>query len=107
MEDVIGLIVITFCTIFAGIVMWKFFDVVRNSIKKNNPGFDEDKFDRLAKAFIEYRKETDRRLERIEGAFVKQEARQSLSNNHPFDDSISIRDLDHNSGNSSNKNRTN
>lgn len=34
MEEVIGLIIITFGTIFGGILMWKFFDIVRTSIKK-------------------------------------------------------------------------
>ncbi len=107
MEEVIGLIIITFGTIFGGILMWKFFDIVRTSIKKNKAGFDEDKFDRLAKAFIEYRKDTDKRLERIEAAFVKQKAQQSLSNNNGSLHSFSINDFDENSGKSSNKNRTN
>lgn len=66
MEELVGIILLTFATIFGGIIMWKFFDIVRNSIKKNKEKFDDERFDRLAKAFIQHRKKTDKRLENIE-----------------------------------------
>lgn len=66
MEELVFLAFFVFGIILSGLVLWKVFDMVRNSIKKNKGKYEDNKFDRLAKAFIEHRKDTDRRLENIE-----------------------------------------
>lgn len=74
MEEIFVLILMTFGTVFGGIIMWKFFDIVRNSINKNKEKFDNERFDRLAKAFIQHRKKTEKRLENIEAIITGQQS---------------------------------
>lgn len=74
MEEIFVLILMTFGTVFGGIIMWKFFDIVRNSINKNKGKYDDERFDRLAKAFIQHRKKTEKRLENIEAIITGQQS---------------------------------
>lgn len=66
MEELVAIIFLMFGTIFGAILMWKFFDMVRNSIRRNRSNHDGERFERLARAFIDHRRETDRRLQNIE-----------------------------------------
>ena len=46
---------------------------------KSGGDIDQDRFDRLAKAFIDYRKKTDRRLENIEAILTAEESSSTAS----------------------------
>lgn len=73
MEEFIFFVMfVVFVSTLGGLVLWKIFDIVRNSIKKNKAKYEDDKFDRLAKSFIEHRKSTDRRLENIEAIISRE-----------------------------------
>ena len=61
MEDVlIVFIVFSFITLFCGGI----YKLIR--AKMDRTGIDEDTFDRLAKAFVEHRKESNQRIEHLE-----------------------------------------
>lgn len=61
MEDVlIVFIVFSFITLFCGGI----YKLIR--AKMDSTGIDEDTFDRLAKAFVEHRKESNQRIQHLE-----------------------------------------
>jgi hypothetical protein len=66
------LLFLLFSTAIGCLILWKLFDVVRNSVNKNKTNFDDQSFDRLAKAFIKYRKETGKRLQNIEAIITEE-----------------------------------
>lgn len=76
MEEIFIIILLMFGTIFGCILMWKFFDMVRGTIN-NKSRWDEDKFERLARAFIQHRNKTDERLQNIEAILAGDEPRAS------------------------------
>src|SRR5699024_6633825 len=59
--SIVGIVAITFL-----------FSLAKTWIKRNNSSYDEEKFDRLAKAFIRHKKETDRRLKKLESGSEEQ-----------------------------------
>jgi hypothetical protein len=85
MEEIVALIFIIFGTVLGGLILWKIFDVVRSSITKNKLGYDEDKFDRLAKAFIQHRNDTEKRLQNIEAIVTEGSATSISSSNRSLD----------------------
>lgn len=44
----------------------KIFDLIKSWINRNNSSIPEEEFDRLAKAFMQHKKETERRLKNLE-----------------------------------------
>jgi predicted PurR-regulated permease PerM len=57
---------VVFVSGLGGLVLWKIFDLVRNSINKNESSHSEERFDRLAKAFIKHKKQMEQRMQNIE-----------------------------------------
>lgn len=49
-------------------------DLIKSWITRNNSSYDEEKFDRLAKAFIQYKKESQRRFQNIETIITDEDA---------------------------------
>ena len=49
-------------------------DLIKSWITRNNSSYDEEKFDRLAKAFIQYKKESQRRFQNIETIITVEDA---------------------------------
>lgn len=65
----------TFITTLGGLVLWKLFDMVKNSINKNKSIYDEETFERLAEAFIKHKKESEKRFQNLEAIIADE--------NHP------------------------
>lgn len=59
-------VAIVFGSIVGIVVMTFLFSLAKTWINRNNSSYDEEKFDRLAKAFIRHKKETERRLKKLE-----------------------------------------
>ena len=108
-DSIIGLFLLIFCTSIAALILWKLFDITRNSIKKNKPSYDEDRFDKLAKAFIRHRKKTDRRLENIETILTEDKEAHNQRNLQQNTQTIEASGFNHNqrqnTTNSENKQR--
>lgn len=58
----------------------KVFDLIKTWITRNNGNIPEETFNRLAKAFVEYKENTDRRLQNLE-AIISEETSQKQSSN--------------------------
>lgn len=67
-DFLIPLFAIVFGTMLTGVIFWKIFDFLKAWVTRGRGGVEQEKFDRLAKAFIQYRKENDRRMQQIEAA---------------------------------------
>ena len=65
MEGLIQLILVCFGTILGSLFLWKVFDMVRSSINKNKD-IPEEQFNRLARAFVEHKKEMTDRVQNLE-----------------------------------------
>lgn len=72
MIQLIALILIGFGTVLGGLVLWKVFDLVRSSIKENKTAITEEDFDRLARAFIQHKKEMQKRVKKLESVMVEE-----------------------------------
>src|SRR5699024_10433465 len=78
--DIVPIIAIIFGCTLAGYVFYKIIDLIKAWINRNKTPYDEEKFERLAKAFIQHKKENERRLNKLEAnlnkdssiSFVKQ-----------------------------------
>lgn len=66
----VGLVVFVFAKITGLIKAW---------IERNKGGYDEETFDRLAKAFMQYKKDTERRLQNLEAIVADDEPASSGS----------------------------
>jgi hypothetical protein len=60
---------------FAGFIFYKIIDLIKAWINRNKMPYDEEKFERLAKAFIQHKKESERRLHEIESGHKKNDAK--------------------------------
>lgn len=67
MEDII-IVFIVFS--FAAFVCGGIYKLIRAKIDKTD--IDEDTFDRLAKAFVEYKKETNQRIQNLEAVIAEE-----------------------------------
>lgn len=65
-EFVLALVAIVFGTVLTGYVIGKFIGLIKAWINRNNASYDEEKFERLAKAFIQHKKDTERRFKNLE-----------------------------------------
>ncbi len=66
--DIVSLVSVIFGCWVAVVFIHGFFKLLRTWINRNKSTYDEEKFDRLAKAFIRFKKETERRMKQIEAA---------------------------------------
>lgn len=60
------IVAIIFGSIFGIAALFILARLIKTWIKRNNSSYDEEKFERLAKAFVQYRKSTERRLKKLE-----------------------------------------
>ena len=65
-EFIVPFILVLFGTFLGGLLLWKVFDMVRSSIKGKKPSIDAEDFDRLARAFIQNKKEIHERIQHLE-----------------------------------------
>lgn len=77
-EMAIVVLSIIFGSIVAIVAISKIFGVLKAWIERNKSTYDEEQFDRLARAFIQHKKEMDRRVQNLE-AIVTDEEPKSLS----------------------------
>jgi predicted nucleotidyltransferase len=68
MDDafLIAIFAIVFGSLLSGYLIWKIIDLIKYWITPNNSSYDEEKIDRIAKAFVKHKKDTERRLQNIE-----------------------------------------
>lgn len=64
-----------------GFIIARVTGLIKAWIERNKGGYDEDTFNRLAKAFMEHKKETERRLRNLE-AIVTDDEFESSSGEH-------------------------
>jgi hypothetical protein len=79
MEDLIILILIGFGTALGCLILWKVFDIVRSSIKGNKITITEEDFDRLARAFIQHKKEMQKRVQNLEAVLAEEKGENNYS----------------------------
>ncbi len=65
-EFIVAIVAIVFGTAFTGFVLYLLFSTIKAWINKKNSPIDEEGFDRMARAFIQHKKDTERRLENLE-----------------------------------------
>lgn len=100
MDEFIALLFVVFCSTIGLLILWKLFDITRNSIKKNKNSYNQDQFEKLAKAFIQYRKDNDKRLQNIETILTEEKPRGQL------DDRFSSPTIESSNNNGNTKTRT-
>ena len=76
-EFIIAVVAIVGGVGLAGFIFYNIFKLIRTWIG-GSEGYDEETFERLARAFMQHKKETERRLQNIE-AIVTDEEPQSSS----------------------------
>lgn len=62
-----------------GYLSAKTFGLIRAWIDRNKSGYDDEAFDRLAKAFIEHKKNTERRIQNLEAIIADSEEKSDTS----------------------------
>jgi hypothetical protein len=77
--DIVSLISVIFGCWVAVVFIHGLFKLLRTWINRNNKSYDQEKFDRLAKAFIRFKKETECRMKQIESDYKNRDARASTS----------------------------
>lgn len=84
-EDAI-IVAIVFGSILAMITIPMLISVAKKWIESKNSSFDEEAFDRLAKAFIKHKKDSERRLQNLEAIVTDEEPKslESKSSQQPL-----------------------
>ena len=62
-----------------GYLAAKVFSLIRSWINRNNSSIPEEEFDRLAKAFMKYKKDTEKRLQNLEAIISEEDTENSQS----------------------------
>ena len=75
-EDAI-IVAIVFGSILGMITIPMLFNLAKKWIDRNNNSYDEQAFERLAKAFIQYKKESERRFQKLEAIVTDDESASS------------------------------
>jgi hypothetical protein len=78
-EVAIVIIAIVFGSILGIVVVSKLAGLIKAWINRNKNSYDEEKFERLAKAFIQHKKSTERRLKNLEAPEGKKNKNSSIS----------------------------
>lgn len=63
-------------------VVTKGVDLIKSWINRNNASYDQEKFERLAKAFISHKKDMERRLQNIEAIVTDDEPGTASKSTH-------------------------
>ncbi|MDR8393473.1 hypothetical protein NC796_20125 [Aliifodinibius sp. S!AR15-10] len=66
MEELVAIILLGFGTILGCLILWKIYHVIKSSIDKDSASIKEENFDRLARAFIQHKKDMNERVENLE-----------------------------------------
>lgn len=77
-EMVVALVGAIGAFILVGYLAAKTFGLIKTWINRNNNSISEEEFDRLAKAFMQYKKDSERRLRNLE-AIISEEDLESSS----------------------------
>lgn len=77
MDQLIGLLVIGFVTALGCLMLWKLFDIVRSSIKGNKKSLTEEDFARLARAFMQHKKDMQERVQNLEAIIAEEKKEKS------------------------------
>jgi hypothetical protein len=72
-------VLIVFGTIFAIVIGSQLISLAKKWIDRNSNSYDEKAFDRLAKAFINHKKDSERRLQNIEAIVTDEEPKATSS----------------------------
>lgn len=72
-EFIVAIVAIVFGTAFTGFVLYMLFSTIKAWINRKNSGLDEESFDRMAQAFIQHKKDSERRLENLEAIIIDDE----------------------------------
>ena len=78
-EMAIVVLSIIFGSIVAIVAISKVFGLIKAWIERNNSSYDEESFDRLAKAFIKHKKDSERRFQNLEAIVTEDEPKSSSS----------------------------
>lgn len=65
-EYVVAVVAIVFGTVFTGFVFYLIVGMIKTWINRNKSAYDDAAFNRMANAFINHKKETERRLQNLE-----------------------------------------
>ncbi|HYW35246.1 MAG TPA: hypothetical protein VE868_07565 [Balneolaceae bacterium] len=79
-EVAVAVIAIIFGSIIAIVIISKLMGLIKSWINRNNSSYDEEKFERLAKAFVKYKKDSERRLQKLE-ALIGEKGKNISSSN--------------------------
>jgi hypothetical protein len=99
-EMVVALVASIGGIIMVGFIFAKITGLIKAWINRNNNSIPEEQFNRLAKAFMEHKKETQRRLKNLEAIAAGDDISENASNNEKTKqidapkDSIEIDDRD-------------
>jgi len=75
MDENIIIVAIVFGSVVGIVALSLLFNLIKTTIKnKNNNTYDEEACERMAQAFIQYKKETTRRLENLEAIVTDEKA---------------------------------
>lgn len=75
MQILIPITGIVFGTLLVGYVFGKIVGLIKAWINRKDGSYDEEKIDRMAKAFIKHRKDTERRLQNLEAILTEEETK--------------------------------
>lgn len=73
-EFIVAIVAIVFGTAFTGFVLYLIFSTIKSWINRKGGSVDEEYFDRMAQAFIEHKKNTERRLQNLEAIVTGDES---------------------------------
>ncbi|MDZ7716618.1 MAG: hypothetical protein U5J95_10435 [Balneolaceae bacterium] len=63
MEEIVAIVTVFS---FSAFVCFGIYKLIKMKIQKSNAGYDDDTFERLAKAFMKYKKESEKRIQNLE-----------------------------------------
>lgn len=110
---IVAMVLILFGTVLGCMLLWKLAMVIQHSIKKNNTVEHDEAFDRLALAFIQFKKDMERRMTNVEAIIANNDDEVSSQTlNEPtyksieIDESESMKENQNKGSNMSNNLRT-
>lgn len=68
------IVLIVFGSIFGFLVLSQLISLAKKWVERNNASYDEEKFERLAKAFIQHKKDSERRFQNLEAIVTGDES---------------------------------
>jgi|GEM_PF-500780 hypothetical protein len=94
LEMLIPIFGIVFGTLLVGYAFGKIVGLIKAWINRGNSSYDDEKIDRIAKAFIQHKKDTDRRLQNIEAIVTEDRPASLSSSKRPLSKSESHRSIE-------------